>query len=158
MKDWIKKLASFSPAKQEFINFSVSMLPPVILLLVLILGVDEKGDFRHGIFESVATFFTSTTSFYVATLIAIPMFLLLALKAHLLDVPRYDFFTWFSQGITGVFYSLGVSIMTVMACVTRYDISFNSSIFLLGFGLVVLGVGLFFIFQALIQRRSDPRL
>lgn len=127
------------------------------LLLFLIFGIGDEGNFKNVFVEGAVNFLISIVFFYIAVFFFIPIFLLLLLKAALLETPKYKWFNYVAQFITGIFYSLGSCVMIVATISPMHGIPFNPVVFGFGLGFILLGYGLFEIFQAAIQRTPTPQ-
>lgn len=157
MKNLFQKFDNLSIGQQELVNFVFSLLLALVLFAVLFFGVDDNGEFKSRMVEGVANFLVSIANFYVATLFFIPTFLLLLLKAALLGTPKYKYFNYIAQFITGIFYTLGSCFVVVAIVAVLFGIPFNSIIFWAGILVCLLGYGFYIIFQTAIQRTSTPQ-
>ncbi|ENN2394685.1 hypothetical protein AB9M41_004931 [Vibrio alginolyticus] len=145
-----------SNGKQELVNFLFSMVFVVILLVIIFLGVEENGEFKYAFVGKTISWLLSTLTLEIVMIYVLPMFLYLLIKAALFKVPLYSWFNVVAQTITGVFYSLGMSISSFTLVVVAYGVPFNRDIFIFGLVITFAGYALYHMLQACIQRTSNP--
>ncbi|OEF86912.1 hypothetical protein [Vibrio splendidus] len=140
-------ISSGSVYRQEFFNFIISLiLGPLILFGLLLFGVESDGTFKNTIVEFGINFFSSFNGLYFAFFYLIPMLAFLLIKARLLEAPNFKVFLLLIQLISGIFYSIGSAVVIVSSTVVKYGIDFSSETFFWGWGIILLGFGVFAMF------------
>ena len=158
MKNYINRMNSLSPNKQESINLLISAIFPVILLLLLLFGVTSSGEFKNSLIKWMVESLLTDKTLWGVLLFAIPVFTLFLLKALILGVPNLKVFNWVAQLLTGVFYSFGLSIIVLAFTAPKYGHDLNMFIIIMGLATTLVGCGLYYIFQVLIQRKINPSI
>ena len=73
MKEVLEKKTPYSIGKQELINFIISAILPLILLLLLTFGVSEDGSFKNSFVTWAVDFIATDFWMWVALLSFLPL-------------------------------------------------------------------------------------